>query len=106
MPTVYLVQQGTFNLTPAKEWGNVKVLMPPMVQMLFDDPLMVEQISEGLKEIKPEDYLLLAGDPALIGIVTAIAADYLDGEINLLKWDRQEKVYLPFHLSLYGDASE
>lgn len=102
MPTVYLVQQGTFNLTPAKEWGNVKVLMPPMVQMLFDDPLMVDQIAEGLKHIKPEDYLLLAGDPVLIGIVTAIAADMLDGEINLLKWDRQEKVYLPLHLSLYG----
>ena len=45
MPTVYLVQQGTFNLTPAKEWGSVKVLMPPMIQRLFDDPLMVEQIA-------------------------------------------------------------
>ena len=73
-----------------------------MVQMLFDDPLIVDQIADGLQDIKPEDYLLLAGDPVLIGIVTAIAADMLDGEINLLKWDRQEKVYLPLHLSLYG----
>ena len=102
MPRVYLVQQGAFNLPPAKKWGSVRVLMPPMVQMLFDDPLIVDQIADGLQDIKPEDYLLLAGDPVLIGIVTAIAADMLDGEINLLKWDRQEKVYLPLHLSLYG----
>lgn len=103
MPTVYLAQQGTFNLTPARKWGRVKVLMPPNTQMQFDDPHMVRMIADGLEDIKPEDYLLLAGDPALIGVVSAIAADYLDGEINLLKWDRQEKVYFPVHLSLYGD---
>lgn len=104
---VYLVQEtGRHNFNPAREYGEVKTLLPPNYQIQFDASWAVSAIQEGLEDIEPEDYLLLAGDPALIGITVAIAADYLNGKVNLLKWDRQEKTYIPIRSSLYGDEVE
>ena len=39
--------------------------------------------------------LLLYGDPAIIGVVCAVASDMTNGKLQLLKWDRQEKTYYP-----------
>ena len=101
---VYLVQEtGRHNFEPAKAFGSIKVLLPFGYQMGIDAEYVVEKIHEGLEDIEPDDYLLLAGDPALIGLTTAVAADYLDGKVNLLKWDRQEKTYIPITCSLYGE---
>ena len=104
MSKVYLIQEtGKWNISPALDFGEIKVLLPPQFNLVFDTEYMVKHLQEKLEGITKKDYLLLSGDPALIGIATAIAADYLDGEINLLKWDRQEKFYIPIHCSLYGD---
>jgi hypothetical protein len=101
---VYLIQEtGKWNITPALDFGEVKVLLPPQFNLVFDTENVVKHLQEKLEGVTTKDYLLLSGDPALIGIATAIAADYLDGEINLLKWDRQEKIYIPIKLSLYGE---
>jgi hypothetical protein len=47
------------------------------------------------------DYLLLTGDPAIIGVACSIVADKTGGKFNLLKWDRQEKTYYPIEINLY-----
>ena len=39
--------------------------------------------------------MLLTGDPSIIFLVGPIVHYYTGGKINLLKWDRQEKVYYP-----------
>lgn len=107
MSKVYLIQEtGKWNLSPALEFGEVEVLLPPDFQLVFDTKNITQLLQDKLEAITTKDYLLLAGDPALIGIATAIAADYLDGEITLLKWDRQEKIYIPIKLSLYGEEDE
>tara|TARA_S200002703_G_C3768016_1_gene236434 strand:+ start:404 stop:721 length:318 start_codon:yes stop_codon:yes gene_type:complete len=102
--SVYLVQEtGKHNFAPALEFGEIQVLLPPTYQISFDAKWAIEQIHQGLNEIKQGDYILLSGDPSLIGLTVAIASKYLNGEVNLLKWDRQEKIYIPINCSLYGD---
>ena len=45
------------------------------------------------KEYKETDYLLLTGDPAIIGVACSIVSDITNGKYNLLKWDKQERKY-------------
>ena len=61
-----------------------------------------------LKDFRPEDYLLLIGDPALIGVACSIVSDITNGKYNLLKWDRQERKYYPIKINLYekGEINE
>jgi hypothetical protein len=44
---------------------------------------------------------LCTGDPAVIGLSSAIVSDITQGKFNLLKWDRQEKKYYPLTIDLY-----
>ena len=54
-----------------------------------------------LKNFTQEDYLLLTGDPAIIGVACSVVSDITNGKYNLLKWDRQERMYYPIKIILY-----
>ena len=54
-----------------------------------------------LKDFKKEDYLLLTGDPAIIGVACSIVSDMTGGNYKLLKWDGQERKYYPIEINLY-----
>ena len=54
-----------------------------------------------LIDYTPEDYLLLTGDPAIIGVACSIVSDMTNGKYNLLKWDKQERQYYPIEINLY-----
>lgn len=63
---------------------------------------------QQLAQFDPDvDFIALAGDPAIISIVTAIAMSraFQRGRpyIRLLKWDRNEQAYyiIPFKFPLY-----
>ena len=62
----------------------------------------VMQIKRKLSGFNDDDYLLALGDPAIIGISFAIASNLNHGRVNLLKWDRQEKIYYDVRISLRG----
>ena len=55
-----------------------------------------------------KDYLLLTGDPAIIGVACSIASDMTNGKYNVLKWDKQERRYYPIAINLYerGEINE
>ncbi len=53
------------------------------------------------QDFKDTDYILCTGDPAIIGLSTAIVSDITNGKFNLLKWDRQETRYYPLSFNLY-----
>ena len=63
---------------------------------------------KNLQDFKQTDYILCTGDPAVIGISTAIVGDITQGRFNLLKWDRQERKYYPLSIDLYqkGNINE
>jgi len=116
VPTVYIIQElpgtkaGTpkINIMSAKEYGDFKFLLPEFSQIIFSPGPLVFKLRKLLQNYQPEDYLLLTGDPAIIGVACSIVSDITSGKYNLLKWDRQEKMYYPIKINLYekGEINE
>ena len=113
-PTVYVVQEiaGTregrpkFNIMGAAEYGKLKFLLDERSQMIFSPGPLIFKLKTLVKNFKPTDYLLLTGDPAIIGVVCSLVSDTTNGRYNLLKWDRQEKRYYPIEIDLYGTGAK
>ena len=49
-----------------------------------------------------DDYLLLIGDPSIIGVACAVASDINMGRFKVLKWDRRREKYLPLEIDITG----
>ena len=106
---VYVIQHvaGTqagnpkINIMGAQKYGDFKFLLPEFSQMIFSPGPLIYKLRQGLKNFKPNDYLLLTGDPAIIGVACSIVSDMTSGNYNLLKWDRQERKYYPIAINLY-----
>ena len=98
-PTVYLLQE-----IPGTSVGRPKF---NIMVVLSAGPVLFE-LRKLLRDIKPDDYLLLTGDPSIIFLVGPIVHYYTGGKINLLKWDRQEKVYypVPINFNEKGEINE
>ena len=76
-------------------------LLPEFSQMIFSPGPLIYKLRQGLKNFKVEDYLLLTGDPAIIGVACSIVSDITNGKFNVLKWDKQERKYYPIEINLY-----
>ena len=113
-PTVYVVQEiaGTregrpkFNIMGAAEYGKLRFLLDERSQMIFSPGPLIFKLKNLVKDFKPTDYLLLTGDPAIIGVVCSLVSEQTNGRYNLLKWDRQEKRYYPIEIDLYGTGAK
>ena len=90
-----------------KKTGNIQSLAD-QVESLENVVATIETAEENLKNYKPRDYLLLTGDPAIIGVACSIVSDITNGKFNLLKWDKQERKYYPIEINLYerGEIDE
>ena len=88
--------------------GKFNFLLPEFSQMIFSPGPLIFKLRKGLKNYTPEDYLLLTGDPAIIGVACSIVSDITNGKYNLLKCDRQERAYYPININLYekGEINE
>ena len=116
LPIVYVIQEiaGTkdgkpkINILGAAEYGTFKFLLPELSQMIFSPGPLIFKLRKGLKDYTTEDFLLLTGDPAIIGVACSIVADITSGKFNLLKWDKQERKYYPIHVNLFekGEIDE
>ena len=108
-PTVYVIQEipGTksgnpkINILGAAEYGVFKFLLPEFSQIIFSPGPLIYKLRQSLKNYKPNDYLLLTGDPAIIGVACSIVSDVTNGKYNLLKWDKQERKYYSITINLY-----
>ena len=81
--------------------GKFIFLLPEFSQMIFSPGPLVYKLRQGLKSFTKKDYLLLTGDPAIIGVACSIVSDITNGKYNLLKWDKQERKYYPIDINLY-----
>jgi len=116
LPIVYVIQEiaGTkdgkpkINILGAAEYGTFKFLLPELSQMIFSPGPLIFKLRKGLKDYSAEDFLLLTGDPAIIGVACSIVSDITNGKFNLLKWDKQERKYYPIHINLFekGEIDE
>ena len=89
------------NIVGALEYGDLNFLLPEFSQMIFSPGPLIRKLRHGLKHFKENDYLLLTGDPAIIGVTCSIVSDMTNGKYNLLKWDKQERQYYPIEINLY-----
>ena len=113
---VYVIQEiagtkaGTpkINIVGASEYGDFIFVLPEFSQMIFSPGPLIYKLRQGLKNFHVKDYLLLTGDPAIIGVACSIVSDITNGKYNLLKWDKQERKYYPIEINLYekGEIDE
>ena len=108
-PIVYVIQEipGTkdgrpkINIMGAAEYGTFKFLLPELSQIIFSPGPLIFKLRKELSKYKIKDYLLLTGDPAIIGVACSIVSDITNGKFNLLKWDKQERKYYSIEIDLY-----
>ena len=108
-PIVYVIQEipGTkdgrpkINIMGAAEYGKFKFLLPELSQIIFSPGPLIFKLRKELSNYKTSDYLLLTGDPAIIGVACSIVSDITNGKYNLLKWDKQERKYYSIAINLY-----
>jgi hypothetical protein len=81
--------------------NDFNFLLPEFSQMIFSPGPLIYKLRKGLKNYTPEDYLLLTGDPAIIGVACSIVSDITNGKYKVLKWDKQERKYYPIEINLY-----
>ena len=113
-PTVYVVQEiavtregrPKFNIMGAAQYGNLKFLLDERSQIIFSPGPLIFKLRSALRDFKVTDYLLLTGDPAIIGVTCSIVSEYTNGKYNLLKWDKQEKRYYPIEINLYETGAK
>lgn len=103
--TVYAVQmqmrfdQDSKQLVPrfssidkAEKWGKLEYLLSPSAHP-FNPDLVLGDLHEKLSNFNNNDYLLLIGNPALIGMATTIAAHYNAGQVKFLQWSGRHSAY-------------
>ena len=108
-PIVYILQElpGTkagspkINIMSASKYGEFKFLLPEFSQIIFSPGPLIFKLRNLLKDYTQHDYLLLTGDPAIIGVACSIVADTTNGKFNLLKWDKQDRMYYPIKINLH-----
>ena len=115
-PAVYVIQEipGTaegrpkINIMGAAQYGKFKFLLPELSQIIFSPGPLIFKLRKSLAKYRTKDYLLLTGDPAIIGVACSIVSDITNGKYNLLKWDKQERKYYSIAINLYeiGEVDE
>ena len=106
---VYIIQElpGTkigapkYNIMGASKFGELISLLPENSQIIMSPGPLIFKLRKLLKNFNQKDYLLLTGDPAIIGVACSIVSDITNGKFNFFKWDRQEKMYYPIKVNLY-----
>jgi hypothetical protein len=106
---VYVLQElpgtkaGTpkINIMSASKYGKFKFLLPEFSQIIFSPGPLIFKLRSLLKDYTVEDYLLLTGDPAIIGVACSIVSDMTNGKFSLLKWDKQDRIYYPIKINLH-----
>ena len=108
-PKVYVIQEiaGTkegrpkINILGAAQFGTFKFLLPELSQIIFSPGPLIFKLRKGLQNYRQKDYLLLTGDPAIIGVACSIVSDMTNGKYTLLKWDKQERKYYAIEINLH-----
>ena len=113
---VYVIQEisGTrhgapkINIMGASKYGDFVFCLPEMSQMIFSPGPLIFRLRDKLKHYTANDYLLLTGDPAIIGVACSMVSDITNGKYKLLKWDKQERKYYPIEINLHerGNTDE
>ena len=98
--TVFIPQVMDYNVRSAEKFGDLKIMLPDRKQMILASGPLTFELQKHLKDFNDNDYLLLIGDPAIIAVAGAIAAEHNNGRFKVLKWDRNETRYYDIEIDL------
>ena len=111
MAVVYVVQKSqrlnrttgrledVFDLSSAEEHGSLQELLSPTAKPFAPEPIVAELYSK-LENFSDGDFILCVGNPILIGLATAVAADINEGRVCLLQWNGHKQKYVPVSVDL------
>lgn len=109
--TVYIVQRpmfhckttgqmrAKFDLTPAEVFGEIKELLSPNAKPFTPGPI-ISELYTNLEKFNDSDYIICIGNPILIAVAAAIAADVNEGRMKLLQWNQTHEKYIPVDINL------
>lgn len=93
-----------YDLTTAHDFGEVEYLLSPSAAP-FHPAGVLQELHTKLEDFCDADYLLLIGNPVLIGLAMAVAADRNDGRVKVLQWNGRERRYIPVKITgVFEDA--
>ncbi len=83
-----------FDMSSAARFGELVYLLSPTARPFTPGPI-IRQLREKLGHYNGDlDFLLLIGNPCLIGFAVAIAANCGDGNVSVLQWDGKKREYV------------
>ncbi len=116
--TVYAVQQALhrdprsgdlvpkFDYSSAEEFGELVFLLNDNARPFILKPI-IDELHEKLANFGPGDYLLLTGNPTLLGLAFAIAADRNNGNIKVLQWHGKSGSYVVIEArNIFADCAD
>lgn len=83
-----------FDFSQAKPYGELVFLLDPNINPFRPNESVISTLSDHLHDFSNRDFLLLTGNPVLIGWATAIAARANKGVVRFLQWNGRRKCYL------------
>ena len=105
-PYVWVTQEmPNLKYNTAEEYGDIKFLSPhdyrhTMSDSEFNDGLTAK-IASKLRDFNSKiDYLVPAGSPIVMMVVSAILAKAGVRKFNILKWDNRDMTYVPMKVEI------
>lgn len=87
-------------INKAEIFGELEDVLSPSAHP-FDSESVLGDIHECLSRFSDDDYLLLIGNPILIGMCVTVAAYYNDGKVKMLQWSGRHLKYTEIAAKIY-----
>ncbi|QYW02136.1 hypothetical protein CPT_Sonora_033 [Stenotrophomonas phage Sonora] len=95
-----------FDLSPAQVFGDIVPLLSPTASP-FNLGSILGELRSKLSDFRDDDYILCVGNPILIALTFAIAADVNGGTATALQWSGKDRRYLPVGVTdLFGPEDQ
>lgn len=93
MPRVWVVNESGHNFEAAEEYGELVPLTQGKVN-IFNTERLYAEFQEKMRNLQPEDWILLSGNMVLNILATMVALKR-QGEVRILIYDVINKEYVP-----------
>ena len=102
MGKVYVIQENSkFNIISARQYGELVPIFEEGKQIMLSPAPAIRKLKVKLKDFSDEDFLLLIGDPSMIGLACAVASDMNRGKFKVLKYDRRTYEYYDIAIDIH-----
>lgn len=102
---VYITNEDpNYDYSAALEFGARLVGVFPPGQVHLSPQVALNRARGAMRDMKPGDFLALAGDPVKIAICAQVAAEML-GRVKFLRWNRQTRTYIEIEVDFDTTAA-